>query len=86
MYALTRSWKEVKRGQLYGVIFNTTDGVTVGDGPGVECSVVTAGKRTVHLGHDVQTRRTLGAVGCVLPQHGFRRYRAGPVAVVVVAK
>jgi hypothetical protein len=40
--------------KLVGAIMDMTDGVAIGDGPGVECSVVATGTLTVvHLGHDV---------------------------------
>jgi hypothetical protein len=39
--------------KLVGVVMDMTDGIAVGDGPGVECPVVAAGTLRVVFGHDV---------------------------------
>jgi hypothetical protein len=40
--------------KLIGVVMDMMDGIAVGDGPGVYCSVAATGTPTIaHLGHDV---------------------------------
>jgi hypothetical protein len=55
--------------ELVGVIMYVSDGVAVGNGLGVQRSIVSAGTPTVVvLGHDVRCGgpRTLGAAGCAI--------------------
>jgi hypothetical protein len=49
-----------------------SDVVAVGNGSGVQRSVVSAGTPTVVLGHDVKFGgpRALRAAGCAIAQHG----------------
>jgi hypothetical protein len=58
----TRNWllsQQVDLGEdgttekLVGVIMDMTNGVAVGEGPGVECYIIDAGTFTIVLGHDV---------------------------------
>jgi hypothetical protein len=58
---------------MVGVILVMPDGVAVGNGTGVEGSVIATGTPpVVLLGYDVESRRpgTLGAASCAVPQHG----------------
>jgi hypothetical protein len=60
---------------LVGVIMDMPDGVAVGDGTGVEGSVITTGTPLVgFLGYDVERRKpgTLGAASCAVPQRGVK--------------
>jgi hypothetical protein len=62
-----------KTKKLVGVIIDMPDWVAVGNGTGVEGSVIATGTPlVVHLGYDVERRRpgTLGAASCSVPHHG----------------
>jgi hypothetical protein len=59
--------------KLVGVVMDMLDGVAVGNGTGIEGSVIATGTPPVVLfGYDVERRRprTLGAASCAVPQHG----------------
>jgi hypothetical protein len=59
--------------KLVGVVMDMPDGVAVGNGTGVEGSVIATGTPpVVLLGYDVERRRpgTLGAASRAVPQHG----------------
>jgi hypothetical protein len=59
--------------KLVGVVMAMTDGLAVGNGTGVEGSVIATGTPSVALlGYDVESRRpgTLGAASCAVPQNG----------------
>jgi hypothetical protein len=56
-----------------GIVVDVTDGVAIGNGPGVQRSIVAAGTPTVVLlRYDIECRGpgTLGAASCAIPQHG----------------
>jgi hypothetical protein len=70
--------------ELVGVVMYVSDGVAVGNGSGVQRSIVSAGTPiVVLLGQDVKWggSRTLGVAGCAIPQHGveFRFGNSEPV-------
>jgi hypothetical protein len=59
--------------KLVGVVMDMPDGVAVGNGAGIEGSVIVTGTPpVVLLGNDVELRRpgTLGAASCAILQPG----------------
>jgi hypothetical protein len=58
--------------KLVRVVMDMPDGVAVGNGTGVEDSVIATGTPPIVLGNDVECRRpgTLGAASCAILQHG----------------
>jgi hypothetical protein len=51
---------DIKIGNWVGVVIDITNGVAVGDGPGVECSVTYAGKPDVAFGRKSRNSRSEG--------------------------